>query len=67
MPETIYTDEEKQLLDNSVEFMEKCEKGILIDKDSCKFIDSPKISVIIPVYSASATIKKAIRQYKIRH
>ena len=54
-------DEEKQLLDNSVEFMEKCEKGILIDKDSCKFIDSPKISVIIPVYSASATIKKAIR------
>jgi glycosyltransferase involved in cell wall biosynthesis len=56
-----FTDEEKQLLDNSVEFMEKCEKGILIDKDSCKFIDSPKISVIIPVYSASATIKKAIR------
>ena len=25
-----FTNEEKQLLDNSVEFMEKCEKGILI-------------------------------------
>ena len=56
-----FTDEEKQILDNSVNFMEKCEKGILIDKESCKSIDNPKISVIIPVYNASATIKKAIR------
>ena len=57
----IFTDEEKLLLDNSVEFMEKCEKGILIDKNSCSSIETPKISVIIPVYCASATIKKAIR------
>ena len=57
----IFTDEEKLLLDNSVNFMEKCEKGILIDKNSCSSIETPKISVIIPVYCASATIKKAIR------
>ena len=57
----IFTDEEKHLLDNSVEFMEKCEKGILIDKNSCLSSETPKISVIIPVYCASATIKKAIR------
>ena len=56
-----FTDEEKKILDDSVNFMEKCEKGILIDKESCKSIDNPKISVIIPVYNASATIKKAIR------
>jgi len=57
----VFTDEEKHLLDNSVDFMEKCEKGILIDKNSCSSIETPKISVIIPVYCASATIKKAIR------
>ena len=57
----IFTDEEKLLLDNSVNFMEKCEKGILIDKNSCLSSETPKISVIIPVYCASATIKKAIR------
>ena len=59
--ENTFTEEEKKLLDNSVDFMEKCEKGILIDKNSCVLIDNPKISIIIPVYSASATIKKAIR------
>ena len=59
--ENSFTDEEKQLLDNSVNFMETCEKGILIDKNSCISTDTPKISIIIPVYSASATIKKAIR------
>jgi len=56
-----FTEEEKKLLDNSVAFMEKCEQGILIDKNSCVALDNPKISIIIPVYSASATIKKAIR------
>ena len=59
--ESNFTKEEKQILDNSVDFMEKCEKGILIDSSSCKIVGNPKISVIIPVYSASATIKKAVR------
>ena len=57
----IFTDEEKQFLDNSIDFMEKCENGLLIDKNSCISTETPKISVIIPVYCASATIKKAIR------
>ena len=61
MSNNTLADKEKQLLDNSVNFMEKCEKGILINKDSCITTDNPKISVIIPVYSASSTIKKAVR------
>ena len=56
-----FTNEEKKVLDDSVEFMEKCEKGILLESSACKSIENPKISVIIPVYNASATIKKAIR------
>ena len=59
--ENHFSIEEKQILDNSVDFMEKCEKGILLDNSVCTKIDNPKISVIIPVYNASATIKKAIR------
>ena len=59
--ESNFTKEEKQILDISVDFMEKCEKGILIDSSSCKIVENQKISVIIPVYSASATIKKAVR------
>ena len=59
--ENPFTEEEKLILDNSVKFMETCEKGILIDKNSCISTEIPKISVIIPVYCASATIKKAIR------
>ena len=59
--ENAFTEEEKLILDNSVKFMETCEKGILIDKNSCISTEIPKISVIIPVYCASATIKKAIR------
>ena len=57
----IFTNKVKHLLDNSVDYMEKCEKGILIDKNSWISTETPKISVIIPVYCASATIKKAIR------
>lgn len=53
--------EEKQILDSSVNFMDKCEEGILINPGPFTLSDNPKISVIIPVYNASATIKKAIR------
>ena len=56
-----FTPEEKQLLDRSVDFMDKCEKGIIISKEKFTLSENPKISVIIPVYAASATIKKAIR------
>ena len=56
-----FTNEEKQLLDSSVEFMEKCDKGILINPGPFVCSETPKISIIIPVYNASATIKKAIR------
>ena len=56
-----FSEEEKHLLDNSVDFMEKCEKGILINQVTSSPSEYPKISVIIPVYGASATIKKAIR------
>ena len=56
-----FTKEEKELLDKSVDFMEKCEKGILLHKEPFTSSENPKISIIIPVYSASATIKRAIR------
>jgi len=56
-----FTKEEKLLLDSSVDFMEKCEQGILINQGPFTSSENPKISVIIPVYNASATIKKAIR------
>lgn len=56
-----FTKEEKLLLDSSVDFMEKCEQGILINQGPFTSSEKPKISVIIPVYNASATIKKAIR------
>ena len=58
---TNFTKEEKQLLDNSVNYMEKCEQGLLINPVPFKSLENPKISVIIPVYNASSTIKKAIR------
>ena len=50
-----FTPEEKQLLDRSVDFMDKCEKGIIISKEKFTLSENPKISVIIPVYAASAT------------
>lgn len=56
-----FTEEEKKLLDKSVDFMDKCEQGILLNKGPFISSENPKISVIIPVYNASATIKKAIR------
>jgi glycosyltransferase involved in cell wall biosynthesis len=56
-----FTKEEKQILDNSVDFMEKCEKGILLNNGPFTSSENPKISIIIPVYNASATIKGAIR------
>lgn len=56
-----FSEEEKKLLDRSVDFMEKCEKGILLNQLSSSPSENPKVSVIIPVYGASATIKKAIR------
>ena len=40
--------------------MEKCEQGLLINPVPFKSLENPKISVIIPVYNASSTIKKAI-------
>lgn len=55
------TKEDKNLLDNSVKYMEKCEKGILINPEHLISYKNPKISVIIPVFNASSTIKKAIR------
>jgi glycosyltransferase involved in cell wall biosynthesis len=61
MASNYFTPEEKQLLDRSVDFMDKCEKGIIISKEKFTLSENPKISVIIPVYAASATIKKAIR------
>ena len=59
--ETNFTKEEKELLDNSVNYMEKCENGTLTYPDNLVVSENPKISVIIPVYNASSTIKKAIR------
>lgn len=56
-----FTPEEKKILDASVNFMEKCEQDILINPGPFNPSENPKISVIIPVYNASATIKKAIR------
>ena len=56
-----FTKEEKQILDNSVDYMGKCEQGILMNPGPFKSLENPKISIIIPVYNASSTIKKAIR------
>ena len=56
-----FSKEEKEILDNSVNFMEKCEEGVLINLEPFTSFENPKISVIIPVYNASSTIKKAIR------
>ena len=56
-----FTNEEKQILDNSVNFMEICENGTLTNPGPFTSLENPKISVIIPVYGASSTIKKAIR------
>ena len=56
--ESTFTKEEKLFLDKQVEFMEKCERGELVPYI---YSDEIIISVIIPVYRAAATIKKAIR------
>ncbi len=58
---TKFTKEEKKILDNFVNFMEICEKGTLTNPGPFTSLENPKISVIIPVYAASSTIKKAIR------
>ena len=52
---------EEELLDKSVNYMEQCEKGTLANPEHLVVCENPKISVIIPVYNASSTIKKAIR------
>ena len=43
MDSNLISREEKQILDNSVNYMEKCEQGLLINPGPFKSLENPKI------------------------
>ena len=46
---------------NAKDFLDKCLNGSLINHDTIKNIEKPKVSVIIPIYNCNNTILRAIR------
>ena len=63
--ENIYSEEKfdsyKDAFNKAKDFIDKCMKGILINKDLIKPIEKPKISVVIPCYNCKGYILKALR------
>ena len=63
--ENIYSEEKfdshQDAFNKAKDFIDKCMKGILINKDLIKPIEKPKISVVIPCYNCKRYILKALR------
>jgi hypothetical protein len=63
--ENIYLEEKFDSYQNAFnkakDFIDKCMKGILINKDIINPIEKPKISVVIPCYNCKGYILKALR------
>jgi len=63
--ENIYLEEKfdsyQDAFNKAKDFIDKCMKGILINKDLIKPIEKPKISVVIPCYNCKGYILRALR------
>ena len=63
--EDIYFEEKfpplKESFDNAKSFLDKCLKGIIINNQSLKYSENPKVSAIITLHNCQKTVSRAIK------